>query len=1021
MLKQARTTYFPSGWVSRADLLRCLILAGEDNLQTIAELVGYKSPVKTKLEFKLPELPPDLHKPDADENPKPDQPATTATPIHYYRVIGRKVSKLLPEPKAEGDYYPDWYYQIPVLDVDSIKPANVIPPVKEPIIPWPKLWPVLQVHLSELKRSRQPDIPRLARMLANAELPAQIPRQVRQSWTAEVQLLIDRPERTELFNDDYNRLLEQLQRLRGNTGLQVQQILQRPGGVVRVRHNKTYRNQTWRLPEAGSAILILSDLGLLDRSEQALHDWLRFGKRLRNAGFVPTVLLPLPQRYLIPELVGLFDCVCWTRHSDLRPVSWVAPRQKSDDSPLQQDGQQAAADLLAWLSPAVRVEPALLRAVCHHLATTRQDGGIEAAAWLHEDVQATNIGFYYKPESIEKHRQRFKQLAKQNPGLAKQLVSLLRAYHAHVFPSQLHEEMLILAELMGDQLGDDYAGQIREAVMHWRQLLKALNENTQGASGLPGFTWHYFKRQHQAMYQDQRNQHLPAMQGVMLREYLQSPDELFPGGDSASHEALRLLMAFAIRPVSAIAAVLCQRGMQTLHVCSRQRYGEGEDGFTVGALLTQFRFTPQFILQLRRGADGNPEHLVLPLNADGIIVVNMGQAERQQLHIAGAELTMERFVKPDWAEAISCSHETLTVTTRSADNVFYWYWYPPEIGGQDSHERFNSQDTSKPVQGSELPGFWHYLPANDSSGLTPYWADTASRDPYGLYADVKIAGVTQRFRWIQPGSFMMGSPEQENGRYDNETLHQVNLRQGYWLADTACTQALWQAVMGKNPSNFEGVYRPVDNVSWKDVQQFLTTLSQQQPGLDLRLPSEAEWEYACRAGTTDSFNFEGELSLARVNYRGTWEFESDKWGEGALQQTAEVKSYPPNASGLYEMHGNVLEWCQDWYGDYPAQPISDPTEPDTGDSRVLRGGSWFYNGGYCRSAYRSSASPDYAYYTFGFRLARGHQSGQTLSGAAQQPDGTHAAVARGAQPGDGLRDAETKQQVNKTSSKKRKK
>ncbi len=178
---------------------------------------------------------------------------------------------------------------------------------------------------------------------------------------------------------------------------------------------------------------------------------------------------------------------------------------------------------------------------------------------------------------------------------------------------------------------------------------------------------------------------------------------------------------------------------------------------------------------------------------------------------------------------------------------------------------------------------------------------------------------------------MMGSPEQENGRYDNETQHQVNISQGYWLADTACTQALWQAVMGKNPSDFKGDNRPVESVSWNDVQQFIETLNQHQPGLNLRLPSEAEWEFACRAGTTGAFNFEGELSLDKVNYSGTWEYESEQWGEGALQQTAEVKSYPANAWGLHEMHGNIWEWCQDWYGSYPSQPVTDPSGPDTGD------------------------------------------------------------------------------------------
>ena len=158
--------------------------------------------------------------------------------------------------------------------------------------------------------------------------------------------------------------------------------------------------------------------------------------------------------------------------------------------------------------------------------------------------------------------------------------------------------------------------------------------------------------------------------------------------------------------------------------------------------------------------------------------------------------------------------------------------------------------------------------------------------------------------------------------------------------------------------------------------------------------------------------------MDKVNYRGTWEYETDKWGEGALQQTAEVKRYPANAWGLYEMHGNLWEWCHDWYGSYPAQLMTDPTGPDTGGYRVLRGGSWFNRGRYCRSANRSSNAPGLAGSATGFRLARGHQSGQSSPGADQQPAGTHAAAARGAQTGDGLRDAGAKPKGIKTGPKK---
>ncbi|MCP4697099.1 MAG: SUMF1/EgtB/PvdO family nonheme iron enzyme, partial [Gammaproteobacteria bacterium] len=134
-------------------------------------------------------------------------------------------------------------------------------------------------------------------------------------------------------------------------------------------------------------------------------------------------------------------------------------------------------------------------------------------------------------------------------------------------------------------------------------------------------------------------------------------------------------------------------------------------------------------------------------------------------------------------------------------------------------------------------------------GKKPAWADILDRDEYGLFADFSFEGVIQRMRWIKPGRFMMGSPESEPERRDNERLHEVTLSCGFWLADTACTQALWQAVMGENPSRFKGNEKPVENVSWDDVMAFIRKLNEKVSGLELRLPAEAEWEYACRAGT----------------------------------------------------------------------------------------------------------------------------------------------------------------------------
>ncbi|MEN8259209.1 MAG: formylglycine-generating enzyme family protein, partial [Pseudomonadota bacterium] len=141
------------------------------------------------------------------------------------------------------------------------------------------------------------------------------------------------------------------------------------------------------------------------------------------------------------------------------------------------------------------------------------------------------------------------------------------------------------------------------------------------------------------------------------------------------------------------------------------------------------------------------------------------------------------------------------------------------------------------------------------------WADSWGDDEFGLWMTLNYRAAQQVFRWIGPGTFVMGSPESEPERLDRETAHPVTLTQGLWLADSACTQALWQAVMGDNPSRFvEYVSNPVETVSWNDAQKFIVTLNALIPELNARLPSEAEWEYACRAATTTTFSFGDQIS-----------------------------------------------------------------------------------------------------------------------------------------------------------------
>ncbi|MFO1434783.1 MAG: formylglycine-generating enzyme family protein [Candidatus Competibacteraceae bacterium] len=262
----------------------------------------------------------------------------------------------------------------------------------------------------------------------------------------------------------------------------------------------------------------------------------------------------------------------------------------------------------------------------------------------------------------------------------------------------------------------------------------------------------------------------------------------------------------------------------------------------------------------------------------------------------------------------------------------------------------------------------------------PDWAEAIGLDEYGLYTDCRIQGVAQRLRWIVPGEFTMGSPVSEAERLDNETQHYVILTEGFWLADTACTQALWYEVMGDNPSRFKGKERPVEQVSWDDVQRFIERLNQLSPDGGFRLPTEAEWEYACRAGTTTPFWFGDQISPAQVNYDGTYPYAGGQKGK-YREETVDVKALPCNSWGLYQMHGNVWEWCQDWYGAYPSATVTDPVGPAEGAERVLHGGSWFNDGGSARSAQRYRSDPAYRDGRIGFRLARGQavRSASTVS------------------------------------------
>ncbi|MEY4690551.1 MAG: hypothetical protein RIT19_876 [Verrucomicrobiota bacterium] len=270
---------------------------------------------------------------------------------------------------------------------------------------------------------------------------------------------------------------------------------------------------------------------------------------------------------------------------------------------------------------------------------------------------------------------------------------------------------------------------------------------------------------------------------------------------------------------------------------------------------------------------------------------------------------------------------------------------------------------------SGLLGFADTPPASQgavpiATPATEVAAQKAWKDPKALQVGTAVSVTLndQRWivRWVPAGRFVMGSPADEALRDKDEIPHEVILSRGFFMAETECTQAQWEAVMGRNPSHGKAPDQPVNQVAWKEAQEYCRRLTEMHrtrgiipEGWEWDLPTEAQWEYACRAGTTGAFAGNlGDIAWIESNSDG---------------RTHPVKTRQPNAWGLHDLHGNVWEWCRDWYGDYPTNTVHDPTGPSAGTFRCYRGGSRIYGARRARSAIRGAMTPELRGDYLGFR------------------------------------------------------
>ncbi|MDR1383016.1 MAG: formylglycine-generating enzyme family protein [Planctomycetaceae bacterium] len=278
------------------------------------------------------------------------------------------------------------------------------------------------------------------------------------------------------------------------------------------------------------------------------------------------------------------------------------------------------------------------------------------------------------------------------------------------------------------------------------------------------------------------------------------------------------------------------------------------------------------------------------------------------------------------------------------------------ISANDSQK--SAADDKHPAQQTTLP------PAKISN--------IPSGNRAGERITLTVNNMEYAFHWCPAGTFTMGSPESETDRWGGETQHRVTLTKGFWMQETEVTQEQWENVKGSNPSHFKGNRLPVENVSWDDCQYYLRKLNALiSSDYEFSLPTEAQWEYACRAGSTTAYSFgDSREQLKDYAWFGAYLTEYGLTASSG-KTTNPVGQKKANAWGLYDMHGNVWEWCNDlwWHDDYPSGSATDPIGANNGSFRVGRGGSWNYYALGCRSAFRTRIAPARREYDWGLRLS----------------------------------------------------
>ena len=780
---------------------------------------------------------------------------------------------------------------------------------------WPEGHHVLRLQdsLARPMLSRQPDWAAVANRLARQQPLAPLPRRLGIWQAPHGVVLLDTRDHLRVFEDDWRGLLARLLQRRGGQGLEVWRLPGGPSGPWFALGGDVQR-RAW---SAHTAVLVVSDLGDRDPAwntcwQDSLLHWKPLGVHL-------SLLFPGGLADM-PDSSRLFDDrLPWTEHTS---------DAATDDDLLR---------LSQGLSLAATLEPALVRA-CRRALVPKAGALLESRLWRQPTLTGSTFHRRWQPAARDELAAALADERRWPTQDLERLAAQIRSCHAYLPQALQDQETLNIAAALASRRG-------RAGPNPWSAQAAVAAERQ---SLLVGHLLHGAFTQPAAGGRPPDSAALAA-EFAQARVDVMAPQARAEQGTLASQwfALAHLSQARKGQPVPERPGV--DHGV--LQALLQQTGASPPEGQDSSALWRLIQHGSSLRLQMPEPTTGielyprlGPARSVtvtqagqtrwLPTRLPWQALADLDASDQPiQIQVGASRVVLESVKRPNWAAGWSKDAQgTKVLAPLPWGRSFALAWHPTI--------HFQS-----PVQGWGGVGF------------------VVGVDQWGLFFELQLQGsATQRFRYIEPGSFLMGSPAGQ-GDDDEHPQHPVTITQGFWLADTPCTQAFWMAVMdGDNPSRFkdnshgeDAAQRPVEQVSWEDVvgargqPGFLGRLAALLPaGCTPALPTEAEWEYAARAGSTTAYAWGDAMDPQRANT-----------DEAGLGRTTPVKQFnAPNAWGLHDVHGNVWEWCTDgWRGAYQERPEVDPVGPKDSAHRVVRGGSWSGTAGWARSAYRLAWHP----------------------------------------------------------------